>query len=421
MAEPRSIVTLVSIALAIGCAGWAIYASKHEPVPAGGGFAGGGGGGPGGAQRAQAPIQVITAAAEEREIDVGLEAIGTAVSNESVEITSKTTNIVTAIRFRDGESVRAGQVLVELDRETAVADLAAATAAFEESRSQFNRSRELLAAQVVSKAQGEQLEATMKSNEARVAAAQARVSDTYIRAPFNGRVGLRRVSLGALISPGTLITTLDDISLIKVDFAVPEANVGTLRAGQTVSAVTTAYPGRAFEGKVLSSDSRVDPATRSVVVRASLANREGALKPGMFLTVKLSQDRRTALMIREEALVPEQARQFVYVIQGQTVAKREVTLGRREPGLVEITNGLVAGDRVVVEGTLKLRDGAPVREIGAVDPDAPSLSTSPPSGTAPAPEVPPARETAPVPESSPVPSVPPVSSAASGAAGKQPT
>lgn len=363
MADARSIVTGVSIAIAIVSAGWAVHSSKR--APAGGGAPAamrpqgpGGAGGP-------APVAVITADAQRRVINVGIEAIGTANANEAVSVTSKTSNIVTAIHFTDGQAVRAGEVLVELDREQATADLAAATAAFEESRSQFNRSRELLATQALSKAQYEQLEATMKANEARVAAARARLADTYIRAPFAGRVGLRRVSLGTLINPGTVITTLDDTSSIKVDFAVPELYVGELRAGQAVVARTGAYPGRLFTGRVTSIDSRVDPATRAVTVRAVVPNRDAALKPGMFLTVDLSQDNRPGVVIPEEALVPEQARQFVYVVRDGAVDKREVTLGRREPGYVEITNGLEAGDRVVIEGTLKLRQGAPVRELGA--------------------------------------------------------
>lgn len=361
MADTRTVVTSFSVALALVCASWAIYESKHDS-PAGpmGGAPAAQGAAPG-----PAPVQVITAEAVQRPIDVALEAIGTANSNEAVNVSSKVSNIVTAIHFSDGQLVADGQVLVELDRQQMVADLAAATAAYEESRSQWGRSRELLATQALSRAQHEQLEATMKANEARVAAAQARLSDTYIRAPFAGRVGLRRVSLGALISPGTVITTLDDTSSIKVDFSVPEQHVGQLRAGQSVAARSTAWPGRQFTGRVVSVDSRVDAATRSVTVRAVVPNRDGALKPGMFLTVDLSQDRRTGVVIPEEALVPEQARQFVYVVQGERVAKREVMLGRREPGFVEITSGLAAGDRVVIEGTLKLRDGAPVRESAA--------------------------------------------------------
>jgi len=363
MSEPRTLIAIVSVGLAVVCAGWAIYESKHDTPADNNAMSTGGVG------AAQAAIRVVTAPVRERSLDVGLEAIGTAGANEAVDITAKTSNIITAIHFTDGQRVQQGQVMVELDRGTAEADLAAATAAFEESRSQFGRSRELLATQALSKAQHEQLEATMKSNEARVAAARSRLSDTYIRAPFTGHVGLRRVSVGALISPGTLITTLDDTSTIKVDFSVPEAQVGALKAGQTVGARTNAYPGRQFNGRVLSVDSRVDPATRSVIVRAAVPNADLALKPGMYLTVALSQDQRPALVIPEEALVPEQARQFVYLVRGDTVEKREVTLGRRQPGFVEITDGVRAGDRVVIEGTMKLRDGSLVR-----DADAPSAA-----------------------------------------------
>ncbi len=366
MADPRTVTTITSIVLAVACASWAIYEAKHDrSVDT---FAATG-------PRAPAAIPVVTAEAQLRQLRMGLQAIGTAVANESVEVSSKTTNIVTAIRFADGQSVQAGQVLVELDRESASADLAAATAEYEESLSQWNRARELVNSQVLSRSQFEQIEATMKSNLARLDAARARLADTYIRAPFAGRVGLRRVSLGALVTPGTVITTLDDTSTIKVDFAVPELQLGALEKGQRVVAHTSAYPGRNFSGVVDSIDSRVDPATRSVVVRAAVPNRDGALKPGMFLTVELTQDERPALVIPEEALVPEQARQFVFVAKDGVVQKREVTLGRREPGYVEITSGLSAGDPVVIEGTLKLRDGTPVVEVGR-DPAAPPVDAA---------------------------------------------
>ncbi|MEP7313773.1 MAG: efflux RND transporter periplasmic adaptor subunit [Pseudomonadota bacterium] len=378
MADSRSIVAGVSVAVALLCAAWAIYSSKHVGARGGspaGAFAGarpagppggapggapGGGGPPGPSQQV---IAVVTVPVTNESINVGIEAIGTANSNEAVDVTSKTSNIVTAIHFRDGQQVKVGDVLVELDRAQASAELAAATADYGDSVSQFNRSRELFATQSLSKAQYEQLEATMKANEARVAAARAKVADTYIRAPFSGRVGLRRVSLGTLISPGTVITTLDDTSAIKVDFAVPDVYVGELREGQTVKATTTAYTGRAFEGRVVSVDSRIDPTTRSVTVRAIVPNRDAALKPGMFLTVQLAKEQRKALVIPEEALVPEQARQFVYVMKNGTVAKREIRIGRREPGRVEVADGLSEGDRVVTEGTLKLREGAAVQEL----------------------------------------------------------
>ncbi|MDR2214681.1 MAG: efflux RND transporter periplasmic adaptor subunit [Nevskiaceae bacterium] len=348
--------------------GWAVYATKHqvEPgaAPAGAGGQGGGRpGGGGGANFANAQaVAVVGATARMHVMTVGIEAIGTAVANESVDVTSKASNLVTAIHFTDGQAVRAGQVLVELDSAQVSADLAAAQADFTESASQYNRSRDLVAENLVSQSQFDQLRGTMESNQARVAAAQSRLNDTVIRAPFSGRVGLRRVSVGSLISPGTVITTLDDSSTIKVDFALPDLYVGAVHNAQAIIARTNAFPGRDFRGSVSSVDSRVDPLTRSVTVRALVPNADSALKPGMFLTVQLSQESREALVVPEEALVPEQARQFVYLIEGEAVTKREVRLGRREPGLVEIVEGLRAGDRVVIEGTLKLRDGAKILE-----------------------------------------------------------
>ncbi|MEO7773995.1 MAG: efflux RND transporter periplasmic adaptor subunit [Steroidobacteraceae bacterium] len=377
MADSRSIVTRISMVVALVSLGWAIYASKHQTngggfaPPAGGGAvagarpAGPGGGAPGARPSGAGAIAVITSVARSETLDVGIEALGTAKANEAVDITSKISNIVTAIHFRDGEQVKAGQVLVELDAAQATADLAAATADFTDSVSQFNRSRELVATQALSKAQFEQLESAMKANQARVAAAKAKFNDTYIRAPFSGRVGLRRVSLGTLISPGTVIATLDDTSVIKVDFAVPDVFVGSLRDGLTVTASTTAIAGRMFEGRVTSVDSRIDPSTRSVMVRAVLPNRDAQLRPGMFLTVSLAKDRREALVIPEEALVPEQSKQFVYVVQDGKARKREVQIGLRQPGRVEVSAGLTVGEIIVTEGTQKIREGSTVRELQA--------------------------------------------------------
>jgi membrane fusion protein, multidrug efflux system len=375
MADSRTVITAASLLIALAAVGWGTYASKHAGNgattggppggPPAGAMAGrgpaGGGRPPGGA--AAPPVAVVTAAAQRETLDIAIEAIGTAVSNEAVNVTTKITNLVTAIHFQDGQRVEAGQVLVELDRAQASAELAIATADYGNSVNQFNRSKELLASQSLSKAQYDQLEAAMKANEARVAAARARLADTYIRAPFAGRVGLRRISVGSLISPGTVVTTLDDTSSVKVDFAVPDLNLGVVRPGLALVATTSAWPGRRFTGKVGSVDPRIDPTSRSVTVRALLPNSEGLLKPGMFMTVRLASEQRAAVVIPEEALVPEQARQFVYVPAEGKASKREVRIGRRQPGRVEVLEGLREGERVVVEGTLKLRDGAAVREV----------------------------------------------------------
>jgi len=401
MAETRNIVTTVSVVIAVVCAGWAVYATKHADRtpqgafgPAGMGPAGMGPGGPppgvgaagrpgaagasASGQRSAAggravagggvPTPVVSAAVREQPLARELKALGTARANESVEITSKTSNIISAVRFRDGQRVQRGQVLVELDSAQARADLAAADAVLTESTSLYNRSRELLSTQAVSKSQFEQIEATKKANAARVAAAQAKLEDTVIRAPFSGRVGLRRISVGSLINPGAVITTLDDSSLMKVDFAVPENFLSQLREGLVLSADSTAYPGRRFAGRVSSVDSRIDPVTRSVTVRAEVPNPEALLKPGMFLNVEIVRDQRNALVVPEEALVPEQNKQFVFVIADDLAQKREVRIGARSPGSVEILSGLSLGERVIIEGTVKVREGGPVRDLAMLGP-----------------------------------------------------
>jgi membrane fusion protein (multidrug efflux system) len=316
-----------------------------------------------GAARASQPVGVLTETVRQEDFAYELEALGTAKANEAVEITSKVTNLVTAIRFREGEQVRRGAVLVELDSVEARAELLAARAGLAESQSQYQRSQELFATQALSQSQLEQLASTLSASQARVTTAESRLADTVIRAPFDGRTGLRRVSVGTLVSPGTIITTLDDTRVIKLDFSVPETYLAVLAEGLPLTARSIAYPEREFSGQVTSIDSRVDPTTRSVAVRAELPNSGGLLKPGMFLTVRLSEKRAPVVMISEQALVPEEGRQFVFVVSDGRAEKRQVTIGRRKPGQVEVTSGLAAGEVVVVEGTQKVRDGGPVRDL----------------------------------------------------------
>ena len=308
-------------------------------------------------------VRVVAAPARIEQQSLVIEALGTARANESIEVTSKTSNLVTAVRFDEGQRVRRGNVLVELDGEAARADLAVANAALTESGSQLQRSRELHATKVLSDQQIEQIVATHEANRARVAAAQSRVNDTVIRAPFDGRVGLRRVSVGGLVAPGTVITTLDDTSMIKLDFTVPETAVAAMRPGLVLEARSVAWPGRAFTGRVASVDSRVDPQTRSVVVRALVPNDEDLLKPGMFLNVSLERGEAEVLVVPEESLLPEQGSVFVYVVDDGQASRRRIETGRRSVGSVQVLGGLESGELVVTEGTQKLRDGATVEVV----------------------------------------------------------
>lgn len=311
----------------------------------------------------QRTVRVITATVAEEDFPYQIEALGTARANESIEVTSKVAEIVTGIHFEEGQQVRAGDVLVELASHEARAELAIARANAIDTRSQYERGTRLSKTRAISPSELQQLKAVMEANDARVKAAEARLADLTITAPFDGRVGLRRVSLGSLISPGTVITTLDDLSIIKLDFAVPEVALAPLQPGLPVSAQSVAFPDEVFAGKVSSIDTRIDPVTRSVRVRALLANDDALLKPGMFLTVQVLRRGINSLIIPEQALVPIQERQYVFVIDGTTAHQREVRTGRRRPGQVEVIEGLAAGEIVVIEGNQSLREGSAVEIV----------------------------------------------------------
>ena len=316
------------------------------------------------AQERTAP-GVIVAQVETRSFPLSAEALGNARANESVDIRPKITATLTEILFKEGQEVEAGDVLVKLDNLEQVADLAAAQAALVDSEASFNRSSELFKSNVVAKSQLLQDEAKKIADEAMVSVTQKRLDDTVVRAPFAGRIGLRRVSLGSLVGPGTVITTLDDTHVIKIDFDLPEIYLSRLEPGLKVLAQSAAYPDQAFSGEVSSVDTRVDPVSRTVRVRSVMQNPDGHLRPGMFLTVKLLNDSVEALVIPERALIPERSVQYVYVVgDNQLVEKRTVQIGRRRPGEVEIVSGLNEGETVIVDGTQKAREGQAVSIIG---------------------------------------------------------
>lgn len=314
-----------------------------------------------------APPGVIVAVARERAFPLAVEALGNARANEAIEIRPEITAKLTRIDFREGQRVEAGEVLAELENVEQVADLAAARATMVELDAQYNRLKQLYRTQAVSESQLQQLEAQREAARAARAAAEARLEDTVIRAPFAGRLGLRRVSLGSLVAPSTVITTLDDTRSIKLDFDVPEVFISRLERGLSIIAHSAAWPDVEFYGTVTSIDSRVDPVTRTVTVRSEIPNPEGRLRAGMFLTVTLLKEVTDALMIPEAALVPDRSTQSVFVVgEGDVVEKREVRTGRRRPGEVEIVEGLRPGERVVVQGTQKARDGHPVTVLQTI-------------------------------------------------------
>jgi membrane fusion protein (multidrug efflux system) len=310
------------------------------------------------------------------------DAVGTVRAYESITVTAKVAGLITEIGFEEGQKVKTGDLLVQLDAaerkaeiEQAVAEANRAVALRNEVAIKLERAQALNRTGSGTGAQVEDLTAQVKSLEGSIASAQAqrrgaeaRLEELSIRAPFAGRVGTRSVSLGAYIPPGTRITSLDDLSRIRLDFSVPENLLGRLKPGQTVKATSAAYQGRTFDGSVTTIDPRVDATTRTVKLTAEFANPDEALRPGMFLSVRLEVTTKDdAVVVPEEAVVSEGLRQLVYPVKDNKVERRVVRLGQRQNGKAEIVEGLQAGETIVVLGVQRVRPGAEViaRPLGS--------------------------------------------------------
>lgn len=322
---------------------------------------------------AQTPV--IVAPARLEQVHDRIEALGTLRANESVELSVSVTETVRAIHFDDGDRVKAGQLLVELASSELQALLDEARATVDEAARQYDRVKSLAAQGTASKSLLDQQQRDLATARARLQALEARLADNLVvRAPFAGVVGLRNISLGALVSPGDVVTTLDDDSVMKLDFPVPDTFLDAVRPGLGIVSRSAAHGERAFSGEVRSVDSRVDPVTRSVLVRALVPNDEGLLKPGMLMQVDLLKDPREAIVVPEEALLGLGETQSVLVVAGEPlrVERREVEIGTRWRGRAEVRSGLSAGEQVVTHGTSRVKDGDAV-SILAVDDGSRSL------------------------------------------------
>ncbi|CCW19481.1 hypothetical protein EBBID32_38480 [Sphingobium indicum BiD32] len=299
-----------------------------------------------------------------------LDAVGTALANEQVILSAPVTERVTSINFADGGYVAKGQVIATMAIAQEQAELAAAQAQALQAGQQLQRVQALKARGFATAALLDQQLALANAAKASADQSRAAISDRVIRAPFGGWVSLRTVSPGAIVTAGTAIATVSDISRIKLDFTVPETRLSTIRAGQAIRAVSAAWPDRPFTGTIATIDPVIDPATRAVRVRAILPNPDRALKPGMLLTVNVVSRQRRSLALPELAVIGDGEEQFVFVVEDRKVKRVKVDTGIRQNGLVEILGGVKAGQMVVTDGVVKLSDGAPVRLAG--DKPAPS-------------------------------------------------
>ena len=309
------------------------------------------------------PIPVITQVLQPSAWSDSLQAIGTAKARESVTLTSKVSEVVQDVHFESGDEVRAGTPLITLRGDSQQAALVSAQALYAEANRLYERQASLADQQLVARSSLDTQKAIRDAALARVQQMRADIGDRNVRAPFAGVLGMRQVSPGALITPSTVIATLDDVSRVYVDFQLPEAALASVQVGNQVTGSSTAYPGREFSGRVSTVDARLDPGTRAVTVRADFDNAERVLRPGMLMDVRLFRPEREALVIPEIAVVQVGRDSFVYRVKPDgSVEQVKVATGVRRDGMVELTGGVAAGDRIVIEGTGKLRAGVKVAD-----------------------------------------------------------
>lgn len=320
---------------------------------------------------ASTPKPVILAPVKTQVIHDRLEALGTTRSIESIQISSTVTEKIKAIHFTDGQKVERGQLLVELENEEEQAELARAEAIQGERKLTLHRLRQLDKQKLTSPDQIDRTRLELEQAQASIRAIQARIDDRLIRAPFDGVVGLRNISVGALVETGDLIATLDDTSAMKLDFSIPAIFLASVEPGMKLKTTASAFAGQEFDGRIESIDSRIDPVTRTVIVRALVPNPDGRLLPGLLMQVDVLRNEREAVVTAEAAMLPLADRQYVMRVTGEgddtTVEKIEVSTGLRMPGYVEILEGLSDGDRVVTHGNDKLKPGDKLNIIGIDD------------------------------------------------------
>lgn len=294
-----------------------------------------------------------------------IEAVGSARANEQVTLAAPLTERITRLNFEDGAFVQRGQVIAELAAGQENAQLAEAGARAREASQQLSRVEQLKSRGFATNSAVDTQVALAAQARAQAAQARASIGDRVIRAPFSGWVSLRNISAGAVVSAGTEIAQISDVSRIKLDFPVPETLLAQVRPGQGIEARAAAYPDQPFRGTIATIDPVLNAETRAATVRAILANGDRKLKPGMLLTVVIESAARTSVAVPELAVVGEGDKSFVFVIDGDTARRVQVRTGLRQNGMVEILEGLTPGQQAVTEGVVKIASGQKVRVAGA--------------------------------------------------------
>ena len=377
--------TLVVVAALAAAAGGYWFGQQRPAAPAPPGPSsspaaapkGGPGGPPGGGAVTIEATKVVQAA-----LPQSITAVGSLRSDESITVRPEVAGRIAAIGFNEGQRVEKGTMLLRLDPSVNDAEVRQARANMTLAKTKYDRAVDLSKSNFISGQARDEAENNLKVAEAALALAEAKLAKTEIRAPFSGVIGLRQVSVGDYVKEGADLVNLEAIDPLKVDFRVPEIYLRQVRVGQPLEVTLDAVAGRVYNGRVYAINPLVDAAGRSIVIRAQVANTDTRLRPGMFARVRLiTEERADALVVPEQALVPQGTEQFVFRVADGKAQRARVEIGQRGDGKVEIRQGVGADDTVVVAGQLKLRDGVPVtiagRPAGAVA-DGPNDGAAPP-------------------------------------------
>lgn len=312
-------------------------------------------------ERAKPTPSVVVTKVTKSSLADKVEALGTTRANEHVVLTANVSDYIVELNFSDGEQVKKGKVLARLNTAQQQALLSQAKVDLAQQQREYRRIEDLVRRKTIASSELDQLQSQIDLAQARIAEAQAAIDDRILKAPFSGELGLRQVSVGALVAPGTAITTLDDTSVLKLDFEVPEQFYPVLKPGDEIVAKSAAYRQRAFKGRIATIDPRIDETSRAFTVRALLPNKHQQLAPGMLMQVTIVRNPRQAIVIPEEALIALGKQQYVYILDDDNIVHQQpVTIGTRQRGRVEITAGLATGQCIITRGKLKVRLGQQV-------------------------------------------------------------
>lgn len=303
-------------------------------------------------------INVVIASIVKDEIVDSINSLGTTVANESVDITSKVSEYIVSVHFNDGDNVYKNQVLLTLQNSEQLAVKQAASVSLGAYNREYNRIQGLVHNKVIAEHKLDEYATLIDTTKAELLKVKSALDERIIRSPFDGKLGIRHVSVGAFVSPDTIITTLDDTSLIKLDFYIPERFIDSININNLIEATSDAFPQSIFKGYVTSISSRVDKSTRSVMVRAEIPNKNKKLIPGMLMNVKLVTKTYQSLVIPEAGVQSGRGGSFAYVVnENNIVIKKEIVTGLRKSGTVEVRNGLNENEVVVIRGALKIKPG----------------------------------------------------------------